>query len=537
VASDSYKRFNTVGPCIPNEHYILPVLPRLPDIDDMITGKFYFVLHAPRQSGKTTFLDFLTDKINSDGQMYAINISLATLRNAFDKLEGLNGIINRLNAAMRSSQIDIIKQKAFTYNSSPGMSAPEYMVQNILNRLCEDLDKDLIVFFDEADCLQEAPLIQFLSQIRDGYNIRHKKGNKFPRTIALVGMRDIRDYLSQVRPDEQSKGVFSPFNIKKEALTLSNFTQEDIGSLYRQHTEATGQVFEESAIAKAWYLSEGQPWLVNALADEIVVNHLKNNYSIIITKQHIVQSAQSLILRNDTHFDSLKERLREPRVRRVIEAVVIGAASFPEGISDDDIKYSLDLGLLKKDLRNNNIYLPANPIYQEIIVRFLSTAIQKKISTTIPDSYQSEYMDETSLDMNGLLKSFQSYWSENCEMYIKSNMIDSLLINSIDNALHKLNLTSHSLISEEIIKTIQDSLIGLANEALTHLVLFAFLQRVLNGGADFIQSEYALGALRVNICISYKDRRYPIELKIKGHKSENESLEQLYGYMNKSRAE
>jgi predicted AAA+ superfamily ATPase len=59
----SIKRFNTVGPCVPEDHYMLPVLPRQPEIDEMIEGKFYFILHAPRQSGKTTLLDALTDKI------------------------------------------------------------------------------------------------------------------------------------------------------------------------------------------------------------------------------------------------------------------------------------------------------------------------------------------------------------------------------------------------------------------------------------------------------------------------------------------
>jgi RecB family endonuclease NucS len=87
--------------------------------------------------------------------------------------------------------------------------------------------------------------------------------------------------------------------------------------------------------------------------------------------------------------------------------------------------------------------------------------------------------------------------------------------------------------AEDIIKVIRDKLTGLTNEALTHLVLFAYLQRVLNGGADFIQREYALGTLRADICVSYKGIRYPLELKIKGHKSQEVSIEQLKSYMNK----
>jgi hypothetical protein len=62
-------------------------------------------------------------------------------------------------------------------------------------------------------------------------------------------------------------------------------------------------------------------------------------------------------------------------------------------------------------------------------------------------------------------------------------------------------------------------------------VLFAFLQRVLNGGADFIQREFAMGLTKTDICISYKDTRYPIELKIKGVQPREDSILQLLGYM------
>jgi hypothetical protein len=66
MSQSDIKIFNTAGPCVPEKHYMLPVLPRLPeeDINQMIKGNFYFVLHAPRQSDKTIYLQFLTHKIN-----------------------------------------------------------------------------------------------------------------------------------------------------------------------------------------------------------------------------------------------------------------------------------------------------------------------------------------------------------------------------------------------------------------------------------------------------------------------------------------
>jgi hypothetical protein len=147
-------------------------------------------------------------------------------------------------------------------------------------------------------------------------------------------------------------------------------------------------------------------------------------------------------------------------------------------------------------------------------------------------------MDGKNLDMSGLLRAFQDFWSKNAEMYIKNNKYDGMIINSISGALAKYNFPSElpEEIRKEIVNGIIEGLVNLTNEALTHLVLFVFLQRVLLGEADFIQGEYTLGTLRADICVGYKDRSYPLELKILGSKSREESLEQFFGYMNKTRA-
>jgi hypothetical protein len=541
VSNTIQKTFNTVGVCSPEQHYMLPVLPRIPDINDMLEGRFYFVIHAPRQSGKTTFLKALTNDINNRGSYYALYCSIEEAGQFSDPRDAMTSIFYNINMALGESTEQLLRDKAFFYDTIPGMNQPTRNIRFLLNKLSNDLDKELIIFFDEADSLASSgPLITFLRQIRVGYNNRFdSEFSKFPRSLALIGMRDIGDYLTLVRPEEQSAGLASPFNIKKESLTMSNFTFDEIRSLYDQHTDATGQIFSEAAVSQAWNWTEGQPWLVNALAYETVVKLFKNDFKKTIDGADIDHAAHSLILHNDTHFESLKTRLKEPRVRRVIEAVVIGASEFTIGIPSDDIQYTVDLGLLKPDNSDDEIFLPANQIYKEIIIRTLSENIGGSIKDKEILAYSSNrFMNGTTLDMSGLLKAFQKYWCKNSEMYLKNNQYESMIIYSINRALDhaKFSKSEAKNISQEIVENITDGLINLTNEALTHLVLFAFLQRVLNGGADYIGREYALGTLRANVCVSYKDRDYPVELKIHGAKSREESLKQLYEYMNKSLA-
>jgi hypothetical protein len=452
------KFFNIAGNCVPKEHYMLPVLPHISDIDDIVERKYYFILHAPRQSGKTTFIQALTSKINADGKYYALNSSLATLRNVFDVETAINSIAALINISVKRSMFQALKSLAYPDDSIPKAESA-VKINIFLNYLCISLDKDLVVFFDEADCLTGPVVETFLAQIRDGYLDRHtSKETKFPRSMALVGMRDISDYLVKVRPEEQSTGSGSPFNIIEKSLTLANFTRDEGQILYNQHTEATGQKFTDESVNRAWYWSGGQPWLVNALAKEVVENQFKNNYAAIITDSNIDQAADTLIHRRDAHIKSLLERLKQPRIIRVMEPIIVGDDFWPKDVTDDDIRYAVDLGLIIYD---GEIAWPANPIYGEMIIRTLA----KNFGVNAPKKLANRWMGGQKLDMTGLLKNFQQYWLENFEL------IDSP--------------KSYT-------------------EAMPHLVLFTFLQRVLNGGVDSLTRDYALGRRRLDIGVKYK---------------------------------
>jgi ribosomal protein S13 len=442
----------------------------------------------------------------------------------------MSEIVGRINGALRYSGVVQLRDLAYKFKDEDYMADPGMKVQGMLTDMCIALDRDLVVFFDEADCLDESPLIKFLAQVREGYLDRQASSYaKFPRAMALVGMRDIRDYLTKVRPENESQGPGSPFNVTDEPLTLADFKKGEIAALYGQHTGETGQVFELEAIDRAWYWSEGQPWLVNALASHVIMKLFKNDYSRTVTGADIDLAARNLILLNPTHFDSLMERLREPRVRRVMDAVIVGEKRFPRGVSSDDKGYVIDLGLLKAEIVNGITSLrPSNATYRELIVRFLT----KDIQDDIPEEFQNKWMDGTSLDMDGLLKAFQLYWRKNSQAQdTKIKTFDSDVKYFTDNLLK----ISESTVSDEtrakFMEIVKDKITDISGEAYAHLVLFAFLQRVLNGGADFIQREYALGLKRADICVSYKGIRYPLELKIKGAMTREKSIQQILDYM------
>ncbi|MDR0896215.1 MAG: hypothetical protein LBN06_13135, partial [Prevotellaceae bacterium] len=67
------KFFNTAGPIQPDIHYCVDPLTRfnLPEIESLIDQRKYFILHAPRQTGKTSCLLALRNYLNRQGRYYA----------------------------------------------------------------------------------------------------------------------------------------------------------------------------------------------------------------------------------------------------------------------------------------------------------------------------------------------------------------------------------------------------------------------------------------------------------------------------------
>ena len=468
--------FNIAGPCFPDEHYMLPALERLPGIERIVEQRSYFVLHAARQSGKTTALMALVDEINSKGRMNALYFTVESVQRYTDPREGIPKIVERMRSALAYNPL------FKGYASSDVAKSSD--VREFLGGAAAASDKPLVVFFDEVDCLSDDTLVTFLRQLRDGYITRDEA--PFPVSIALVGMRDIRDYKARIRPDGQTLGDASPFNIIKRDLTMPNFSRNDIARLYAQHTEATGQVFCDGVVDKVYEFTLGQPWLVNAVAEECVEAIHDYRYGEPITVDDVVAAKERIIRARGTHVDSLMERLKEPRVRRVVEPVILGKMQGAPR-NDDDYRYVLDLGILREDGKGSLV--PGNPMYAEIMLRYLTFDEQENFKMRYGTPFWLK--PDGSLDMPALMAEFQRFWREN---------------SGADREVYGYN------------------------EATPHLVMMGYLQRVVNGGGR-IAREMALGSKRLDLCVEFGKFRYAVELKMRRNFSPAESPAQLAGYL------
>jgi hypothetical protein len=323
--------------------------------------------------------------------------------------------------------------------------------------------KPLVVLFDEVDILEGQTMISFLRQLRGGFADRGV--GKFPVSIALVGMRDLKDYITKSK-DGVAPNPGSPFNIKEDSALLSNFLREDIAKLFAQRTEETGQRIAEDALDYAWEQSRGQPWIVNSLFKRATMRVLQENDYSEVTLDHIKTARRQMILARETHLDALAVRIKDPSVRFVMETLITGEPN-PALTDSEGFRLCEDLGLVTKI---NGTPSVANPMYREVLARQLTFAVQD----AIPQPEWQWEKPDGALDMDALMREFQKFWRKNSEIWEQ-----------------KSDYT----------------------EAFPHLLLMAFLQRVLNGGGR-IEREYAAGRGRMDLYVEYKTGQHIIEIKV-----------------------
>jgi hypothetical protein len=461
---------------------MLPPERRLPKVRELVDRALYFVLHAPRQTGKTTTVRALARSLTAEGSYAALVASCEVGQVRAERFEeGLAGVLDSIRQAARLDLPEELRPPEVD-STVPILTR----FQDVLARWCLACPRPVVLFLDEIDALQDEVLLSILRQLRSGYAGRPRGA---PQSVALIGLRDVRDYRIQVRPDAESLGTSSPFNIKVESLTLRNFTGAEVEELYGQHTKETGQVFTAEAASHAFEISRGQPWLVNALGFQ-AVEQVVPDRSVAVEAHHVERAKEILIERRDTHLDSLIDRLREPRVRRVLEPILTGELLSPD-VLDDDVQFVKDLGLVTSGLAGLEI---ANPIYREIIPRALASVAQE----SLPVLRAPFIASDGTLRFDKLLDDFQAFWCEHAELYLARQPY---------------------------------------SEAAAQLVFMAYLQKVVNGGG-LIDREYAVGSGRIDLCVRWPHpgglQRWAAELKVwRDGRSDplSEGLKQLSFYL------
>ena len=464
------KFFNTAGANQPRLHYTVSRPIGSKPILELIEQEKYFTHHAPRQSGKTTLLREICRQLNEDGTYFALHITVEDAQAARgDVLAGNRVVLYALKHAVQLIGTLNPPEISSYFSDANGVNL-------YLREIAVQSKRPVVLMIDEIDSMAGESLIALLRQLRAGYD---QRPHAFPQSIILNGVRDLKDYRIYSQKEDTWLTGGSCFNIKAKSVRLGNFTLQNVFDLFSQHEAEHGQKLVPGLVEKIFELTQGQPWLCNALGEQMCFELFPDEP--LLNEQHLHEAKEALILSRATHIDQLYYRLEDPRIRQIVIPMLSGddVSKFPQ----EDLEYATDLGLLHPE---SKIIQIANPLYKEILPREMTYALQRGMAFE-PHWYLNP---NKTLNYKKLMDGFVSFWREHGQI-----------------EFYALEVTPHTL-------------------------FMAWLQRLVNGGGT-IHREYALGRKRLDILVEFAGEKFVSEIKLyRGEKTLSDGLNQICEYLN-----
>ncbi|MCP4215010.1 MAG: ATP-binding protein [bacterium] len=324
------------------------------DIKTMIDRGSYFSIFAPRQSGKTTFMEGVRDKLHRDPTYVAIILCFQNL-NRVDKIHFYKDIQTELYSGLKQRLKEVNCDKYDTVaaflDKHPLTDHLSFMALfEQLNRIIEF--KKIFIFIDEFDGIPEAELENFLTTLRRLFQKYKSVKQKALYSVGLVGIRNVTKLIV---------GGVSPFNIADQ-VDLPAFSLQNVRDLYGQYSAETNQPFTQEAVRKIYHYTAGQPWLVNRLGTILTVD-IRPGTIEPINVQDVEQAIELLLYERNAHFDNLYEKAKQYK-ETFVEIVFDNVAYNPD---DEDQAWLEQYGLIKRKERKAVV---ANTIYQ---ARYIKT--------------------------------------------------------------------------------------------------------------------------------------------------------------------
>lgn len=425
-------------------------------IKTMVDRGRYFSIFAPRQSGKTTFLDRFRQSLETDPTYIVILLSFEkysrlTIEKFYARIQRAlyRQLMDRLTL-LDCDKLDEIKAYLDNHDLTDHLSFGDLFEE--LNRIIRL--KKIIILIDEFDGIPRDELGNFLATIRGLYLEYKKAVQKALYSVGLVGIRNITKLIV---------GGVSPFNIADQ-VDLPPFSLENVRDLYAQYTEETNQPFTEAAVKKVYEDTAGQPWLVNRLGTILTVD-VKPETTAPIDETDVEKAVRLLLMERNDHFNNLYEKAKLYK-ETLVEIVFDHVEYNPY---QEDQTWLEQYGLIRN--RDGHAVV-ANSIYKAVHVKAFFKEV--RADRAIPPL---EYgLPGGGLDMERILLDFEQYIS-------------------------RIGVSAFYRNKKPYEKTGQ-------------FLLTAWLYQFVKGGEGELRYEVVTGLGRMDVLLSYQGRKYIIETKM-----------------------
>lgn len=448
------RRFNTAGPNDSARHTTISARSRLPALWDIVEQGNYFVLHAPRQTGKTTLLFDLAAEINRERTHVAAVVSLEPGA-AFPAVD-----------AAELAMLDSWRYDLAAYLPSDVAvprwpdAPPGNRIGAALSAFAQDCPRPLVLFMDGLDTLSRDVRMSVIRQIRAG---KPRRPRGFPWVIGIASLRDPRELDTPSQGPTSAAVPTSSMTLEAEVIALPPLTREHVGQICESLAEQLGQPVLSTAIDRIFELTCGVPFLVSQLAQRML--EMFEQRKGPVTAADVERARDAVIDRRGGLFDEVADRMRDSRFKTLIEQVPLGTV---RDLSSEEARAAVDLGVIRENSDGTVEY--TNPLWRSFLAKFFATTKSSIFTVDKP----AWVRPDGRLDPEKLLETFVDFWRRHGDQVFA----------------------------------------GATYGELSPLVLTAFLNGIVKKGG-LIEREYALGRGRMDVCIRQGGSAVALVVKVR----------------------
>ncbi|MDQ1354716.1 MAG: hypothetical protein QG657_5025 [Acidobacteriota bacterium] len=455
----------------------------------MVEQGDYFVINRPRQYGKTTTIYTLNRLLKTSGEYFPINISFEGIgQKGFEnEVVFIEAFFLLLNEEFTSQG----NENLVTFlESSPIPDRMDKLGLWIKN-LVKKTGKKIVLMIDEVDKSSNNQLfLDFLGMLRNKYLKRDEPGQPTFHSVILAGVHDVKSLKIKFRKDSESK-LNSPWNIAVDFKVNLSFSANEIRSMLELYTKEEQVTLDIPFFAeRLFYLTSGYPFLVSQLCKIIHEELLPTKENNRQWQPEDLEKAVQISLNTDnTNSDSLIQNLENnPDLYELVFNIIMNGAGYSFNTNNPIILFGKIYGVLKDENGKAKIH---NRLYEQRIYNYMASKLETS-GKAILNHFTAKYLDETGgLDIKKIILKFQDFMKEN-----------------------------YSQKDREFL------------ERNGRLLFLAFIRPIINGrGFDFKEVQVS-EENRLDIVVTFENKKYIIELKIwRGESYHQEGIRQLCGYL------
>ena len=476
------RKFNVLGNCIPDKHYMVDISGKLTQIQEMVDEGLYFTINRARQYGKTTTLGLLEKRLKDD---YIV------VRMSFEVVGRLGFETEEAFSHMFMEEISHCLNDHTWFDSNVTTFK---MLSRHISKMC--MGKEIVLMIDEVDktCNNQI-FLHFLSLLRSKYLDRNEERGATFHSVILVGVVDVKN----IKIVMEQKGLIirkenegsnnSPWNIAADFEVDMSFSPTDIATMLKDYEDDHNTGMDIPAIAEEIYsYTNGYPFGVSRICQ-----HIDRKLSKNWTAEGVRAAVKILLTEKNTLFDDMSKNLENYHdLRELTRSILIDGAV--KVFTTDDVW--IDFGVMFGYFRNNNGQAAiSNRIFEMRMSNYFilrDGRTQKQITGVLKE----EIVIDGKFDMALCLKKFAQHYFE--------------LFSSKDETFYERH---------------------------GRLLFLSYLQPLINGKGFYHIEAQTRNTKRMDIIVDYGIDQFIVELKLwKGESKHEKAYDQLLDYMDSKNA-